>query len=483
MAWRHSRGWLLATCLVAAPGWVATGRAETWRAEPAGQPQAAASSASEPELPPSSAAPGARRPTPNYDGREPEPTSVGGVLIWIPRLVLWPVHRVLDVGVRQLPVRLVSLAEQYHLYPWLRWLFIWRDGQVGLLPTFMYEFGLRPSVGLYYFHNNLLWRRNHLTMHGGYWGSDWAGLYLKDQWLPPGDRTRLALAARLLRRPDQPYFGTGPQTYEVDESYYQRNSLGVWAEFTRDFGGLNRARLSAGYHRSTFTDGDSPAISTKFDPASIPGFGGYSLTGAALQVRLDTRQARVLAPETGLRLELNATYAIDPGTPQRHFLRWSGEAAGTLDLTGRRHSLELKVFTGFVEKLGSEPVPFTELESLGGYDRLRGYMRGRFRGDSAIEITADYRYPIWAYVDAELFTSLGNVYAGHLDDIAPQRMFLCWGLALRSAITRDIYFDLLFGFGTNRLDSGSIEVNSFNVAFGVHPAFGWNPAFGVYQGF
>ncbi|HEY5950305.1 MAG TPA: hypothetical protein VIV40_32650, partial [Kofleriaceae bacterium] len=45
-------------------------------------------------------APPPPRAMPNYDGREPAPTTAGDVLRWVPRVVLFPLRVVVDYGVR-----------------------------------------------------------------------------------------------------------------------------------------------------------------------------------------------------------------------------------------------------------------------------------------------------------------------------------------------------------------------------------------------
>jgi len=385
-------------------------------------------------------------------------------------VVLLPVHLVLDSLVRWPLVQLSKLGEEHHIFPWLRWFFVWRDGRMGLIPTFLYEFGLSPSVGIYFFADDLLGRGHQLTLHGGFWSHDWIAVQGHSDWQRPGG-VRLGLHGRYVRRPDQPFFGIGPATLSSEQSYYRRNIVDAWGTVSAELGGLNRFSLRLGYRRASFAEGQTPSIDTFFDAAAIPGFAGYSLVGGTLRLALDTRQPRLTNPETGLRLELFTAYRIDPGNRALCFVRWGGEAAGMLDLTGRRHVLGLRVFAAGVENVGTDPVPFTELIVMGGRRRMRGYLWGRFRGESALEITTSYRYPIWAYLDAELFLNLGNAFSAHFEEIALQRMFLGWGLALRTAVKRDISFDLIVGGGTSRLDSRLLKADSFSFTVGLHPGF------------
>jgi len=48
--------------------------------------------------------------------------------------------------------------------------------------------------------------------------------------------------------------------------------------------------------------------------------------------------------------------------------------------------------------------------TLGGSQRLRGYERGAFRGEGALLLSAEYRYPIWDTWHAYLFWDEGQIF-------------------------------------------------------------------------
>ena len=109
------------------------------------------------------------------------------------------------------------------------------------------------------------------------------------------------------------------------------------------------------------------------------------------------------------------------GTTQRdlRFADWGGELAGFVDVSGRENVIGARVAARFQENLGGAPVPFTERLALGGSETMRGFAAGRLRGDSTFVAELQYRYTVSAYLDAELFSSVGNAFDGHLRDLEP----------------------------------------------------------------
>jgi len=187
---------------------------------------------------------------------------------------------------------------------------------------------------------------------------------------------------------------------------------------------------------------------------------------------LDSRGAdRLSSTGSGLRLELFASFNDDLARPERHFVRWGGEAAGFLDLSGANHVLGLRVYTELAERTGAGPVPVTELPTLGGRELMRGFLEGRFRGPSALVVTAEYRYPVWSLVDATLFVDAGNAFDEHLANLHAKRLHLTWGLGVRSNNARNISFDVLLAFGSNRLDTERFEVDYVHFVLGVNNGF------------
>jgi outer membrane protein assembly factor BamA len=72
--------------------------------------------------------------------------------------------------------------------------------------------------------------------------------------------------------------------------------------------------------------------------------------------------------------------------------------------------LVLRAATEFIAPFGSAPVPFTELPTLGGPDDLRGFRNQLFHGRSSFIASAEYRFPVWIWMDFVLFADYGGVF-------------------------------------------------------------------------
>src|SRR4051812_45126703 len=75
------------------------------------------------------------RPTPDYDGRGPKPTTAGDVALWVPRLVLSPLYLTSEYLVRRPLGVLITTAEQKQWASALTDLFTFGpDHGVGFVP-------------------------------------------------------------------------------------------------------------------------------------------------------------------------------------------------------------------------------------------------------------------------------------------------------------------------------------------------------------
>ena len=78
-------------------------------------------------------------------------------------------------------------------------------------------------------------------------------------------------------------------------------------------------------------------------------------------------------------------------------------------------------------------IPYTDLLTLGGNTSTRGYERGYFRGQGALLLSAEYRYPIWDTWNAFLFLDESNIF-DHFADIDSEgfRSSYGGGISLRT---------------------------------------------------
>ena len=424
-------------------------------------------------LPAPSGEPGEDRPMPAYGGRPSAPPDAGDVLIWIPRIVLFPVHVVLEYGLRWPLVGGLTLAEKHHVFDRVTRLFTFRDGKAGLFPTAFFDFGLSPSVGFLAFYDDLISEGDALSLQGGFWKDSWVHLVAQSRSvILRDDSASILLRAEYTDRPDHLFYGVGSNSRETNEGYFGERRIEAQIGILADVGELDRVGFSVTFGDIALGDGWTPKASALLPARSTVLSEEYRLITTRLWGTLDTREPdRAWTPGSGFRLDLGGAFSIDPGDTDRSFLKLSADAAGFLDLSALNHVLALRVHAAAIEPIGDRTVPIPALFTLGGAEYMRGFLFGRLRGNSAFVLTANYRYPVWSFLDAELFTSLGNVFGERFAGFDPRHMFLNWGLGLKTNNSRETSFDILLGFGTNRLDSATIELDSIRFTVGLNHGF------------
>jgi outer membrane protein assembly factor BamA len=163
---------------------------------------------------------------------------------------------------------------------------------------------------------------------------------------------------------------------------------------------------------------------------------------------------------------LGAAPAVDLQRGGRlSWLRYAAGVEGNWDVTGNGRVVSLGVVTAFVDPLGSEPVPFTELVMLGGNEPFAGYIQGRLRDRSALVAQLGWHWPVFSYLDGLLAVSVGNVFGPHLQDFSLDLLRLSAELGLRARGVGFSGFQFVIGMGTEPFRNFS--VSSFRFAFGV----------------
>lgn len=414
-----------------------------------------------------------KRPLPDYDGRPPPATTLGEGLLWGPRVVFAPLYLVLDYGVRRPVGALATLIERKQLLAFTRDQLENDELQLGLWPIAFVDFGLRPSVGVEAWKRNFLVRHNDLEGHVSTWGPSWVMLGLADRYdFSPTES--VALRAQWVHRPDQLFFGLGPRSRQQDRSRYGVDRLDVSPKVTVKLGPSSAFGAKAGVRAVWFNDEvccGSRSLRERSAEGAYglpPGFErGYTAAYHQLELTLDSREPRP-ASRTGLRLDVFGEQAIDvrPAAGQ-HWVRYGGTAGAFVDLDGNARVLGVTVTAVFADPLQGQ-VPFTEQASLGGSSAMRGFLPGRLLDRSAVALTLQYEWPVWAWADGVVNVATGNVFGERLSNFAPELLRLSAGTGLRtsgSASAPGQFSEFLVGFGTETYEDG-LRVTSFRLFFG-----------------
>ncbi len=436
-------------------------------------PPAVASPPDPPKSPPVSGPrafvdPAARRDPAFYRGRTNFTTAAEGAS-WVPRVLFYPVHGVLEFGLRRPIYAGAELVDRKHIVPLIEhWLNPTPD--ISWSPTLSFDLSgvtLEPAE-----------LKSPSSANGGNGVQLVTYLGLQGKWrnlgVPGHDlraQTEVGIATGAFRvagrdqwqlgrglfagargeystRPDRPYYGLGPCSADHPSRFEQTRSEGfVFTGF--EPGPHLRLELTEGFRAEHTGPGTYPSIDDVFDTALIPGFGDLRLAMAMLDVTADSRDGP--AENDGLRVTGNVTYARDVDAGDRTFVTGEIDAEGALEIANPDRVLAARVYAMDTQPLGKQEVPFTHLATL-GWDRHHGFVGGRFRGESALFGQLQYRYPIAYYVDAQWTASVGNVFSRHLGDFRPSALTASFGFGLRTRRTGMTPLQITFAMGTTRFD-------------------------------
>jgi hypothetical protein len=246
------------------------------------------------------------------------------------------------------------------------------------------------------------------------------------------------LSARYQHYPRFEYFGLGPDSRHADEtSFLDQDALyEVRAAYQPHRHLLLAAR--AGYLRTSIGGGeepDVPSIEEVFDEETAPGLSAppdmWKLTSFLL---FDTRDFPK-NPNHGLMVSFELSRYVDRAGGSFSFNRFGVDARAFVPLGSPQRVLALRV-----QGIGDDPdpgarVPFFLQSFLGGSHTLRGFRNFRYRGESSLLLSAEYRWEAIPAIELALFVDSGTVGAEGIDiDLAT--LHTSWGTALRLKVER-----------------------------------------------
>jgi hypothetical protein len=443
-------------------------------------PATTAPSATPPAPPTQPPEPSPDRPVPDYRGRPPPPTTAGEVLLWVPRVVLSPLYFVSEYVLRRPLSVLVPAAEKIDLPRKVYDFFTFgEEHKAGWVPTAYVEFAFNPSVGVYAWWNDAGFEGNHLHAHFEAWPSEWIGGNIV-QRIDFKSRDSLQIRFEGVTRPDKVFYGIGPSTLQSNQSRYEIFQLEGNVGYEWHYWRASRIQAMVGarhVNTSNGSYGSDPSLTQEAATGAFPIPFGFEMPYTPVYSRiiasLDSRVANN-RPAAGAVIEAGAEQDGDVQNTAE-WIRWGANAGAYADLNGYGRILGISVATEFVDPLGSDQVPFTELVYLGGEHPLTGFYDGRLRDRSAITAAASYAWPIGPWLDGALELDIGNVFDQHLSGFNTNLLRLSAAFGLDVVTSRDKPFQqapvqLLVGFATETFQQGT-NVDAVRVTFGVPTAF------------
>jgi hypothetical protein len=453
----------------------------TWRAALLSTTVSLAAHAAPAESPsnrttPPASAESPRRELPDYDGRGPPPTTAGEVALWVPRVVLSPLYLTSEFFLRRPLGALMANAERSG-WPTILYNFFTfgPEHNAGFAPIAFVDFGFLPAVGAYIFWNDAFFKGHNLHFHGSVWSGDWLAGSLTDR-IEFATGKVLTLKVTGVRRPDNAFYGTGPNTLDSSRSRFGEDRIDGSAMFEIPFWRSSRVKAGAGIRAVNVYPGhygNDPSVDQRAASGAfaVPdGFNrGYTEEYNYLLASLDTRKD--VATGSGARIEVEAEHGNDVRrSPAASWIRYGATAGVFYDLNDYGRIVSFSAAAVFAEPLGNEPIPFTELVTLGGDRLMRGFFPGRLVDRSAAAATVRYRWPIAFVLDGSIQAAVGNVFGVQLEQVKPGLLRFSGAIGIETVGSTDGSFQALFGVGTETFDHGG-QIDSIRFAIGTNRGF------------
>jgi hypothetical protein len=422
-----------------------------------------------------------KRALPDYDGLGPAPTTAGDVALWVPRVVLSPLYFTTEWLIRRPLGAALTAAERANVPETLYDFFAFGpDHKAGVAPTVFVDFGFNPSIGLYGFWDDAFFKGNDLRAHLSFWPDEWVGGSLVER-IRFHDRDFAQLKLLGISRPDQVFYGIGPETPKSAESRYRLDKIdgGVTAHFAS--WRSSALDTSVGVRAESFGDGHyggDPGIVEASAAGVFPlpdGFAqGYTAEYNGVRAAIDSRRPYP-ADGSGVRIEALGEQGNDVRqSPGSGWIKYGAGVGGFWDVNGYRRVLSLSAYALFSDPLGPRPVPFTELVALGGDIAtpgdfpapMPGFYPGRLVGRSGAVATLRYKWPIAPWVDGSLQAAVGDVFGEHLEGFDVRLGRLSGALGIETDGSPDSTMEVLVGIGTEPFALGT-QIDTVRLAVGL----------------
>jgi hypothetical protein len=236
---------------------------------------------------------------------------------------------------------------------------------------------------------------------------------------------------RYRHRPEEEFYGIGPDTQPRNESVFR------WADGI--FGGLfglsfDSPVLLGGHvsyqiNRIGAGRGDLPSVQDRFGTSLQAGTKDvdYLMVGSFFEYdsrdtpyerafghRFAPTEQRIrsvsLEASRGFYLAAEVTHNIDRRHHDFDFTRFTLDLREFLPIDQELlHGFAFRQFAS-VTRSSDGQMPFYRMQSLGGARSLRGYAQDRFRDRNVFLLNAEVRCEIWHWLDMALFTDAGHVF-------------------------------------------------------------------------
>jgi hypothetical protein len=418
-----------------------------------------------------------KRPVPDYSNRGKPPVTPGDVALASARVVAAPAYFVTEYVIRRPLEATIPALERSGVPKSLYDFFLFGpEHKAGIVPTFLADFGLRPSVGLYAFWKDAGAPRHDMNIAGSTWGPAWLAGSLMDRYRFSKTSTdNEAFSVSAIARPDHPYYGIGPSSLESSQSRYGATILNIKESFEGHAARGLKVKASEDLRAVDFYNGRSidgnPTLAESIAAGALPAPPGYlqdyTLLVSGVELVADSRDGKPTG--SGVRFEAGGAHEANlAGGARESWVAYGGELTGAVDVTGNRgRVLSLSLLAKFVDPTTQGAVvPFTELVSLGGFGPMRGYLAGRLLDRSAFVSTFEYHWPVWNALDGSIRAEFGNVFDAHLEDFSLGLLRFSGSIGVETSAPSDNPLQILVGMGSETFEQGG-KIDAIRIFVGT----------------
>ncbi|RME74268.1 MAG: hypothetical protein D6776_05540 [Planctomycetota bacterium] len=238
----------------------------------------------------------------------------------------------------------------------------------------------------------------------------------RDRFVPRSD---FHAGAYVVRDPTRRFYGLGSGTRADAESDYEMREGSLWADVgyrvldELRVGLTMRWRHARHIRRGDITD--TPDTIDAFPGVEGVGRGSREVLGVGARVTLDLRDDPAI-PSRGWLVDLLFEAAEPRMFGDVRFYRWRAQLVAHLPIVPDRWITSLRF--DYHQLANTGRVPFWEMPTLGGKDRLRGFGLGRYTQEAYLLGTIEQRVRVFETVirknrlrlEVAAFADLGRVY-------------------------------------------------------------------------
>lgn len=265
-------------------------------------------------------------------------------------------------------------------------------------------------------------------------------------------------------RPEEDFYGLGPNTSEGDEVSYKMETTTLEAVTGYNFEYSMGLDFKAGYRNiniSATEDDDDPIIYEKnFADRRVPGLFGEQLLTLGTEFHWEPVSSEKLGATPGsARIGVDFNEGLDDNARYFKFLL---DLKKNFELGSDRRILGLHFYGEHNNELPGHDVPFHQMARLGGFGNypsrshtLRSYDNDRFYDNHAALLNIEYRYRIYEYREWSLsqvvFLDEGQVFK-RMGKFKFNDFRESYGLGLRLYYLQRVFFDVSVAHG----DEGTV---------------------------